>query len=299
MSFFYYYLPINNAVSKLPNKGIVVYQTALILLGAFITYKALFQSKKTIDTIQQLSQQIKESEIAHLKSKIKCKLVTKDYQDIMRDKIVHFQEEITLMHVSNKIKCLTDGPNDPDDRTRPIKIAHLKQQQNKILANLKSEVKLLKRDIDPNQPTLPGEPNQTDEQLIHHKKVEIYRLQSEILDHLLTMKVQLEEKPANKDDINAIEQEISILKEDICQYLNDEKQSLNQQLQLPDYVIKKQLSGIEEEIEYLENITGRSQVSQCTQQHDDQERNNPHPPIAHRHQAHDQISLLPIAGGNN
>ena len=113
------------------------------------------------------------------------------------------------------------------------------------------------------------------------------------------MKVQLEEKPANKDDINAIEQEISILKENICQYLNDEKQSLNQQPQLPDCVIKQQLSGIEEEIEYLENITGRSQVSQCTQQHDDQKRNNPHPQIAHRHQAHDQISLLPIAGGNN
>ena len=184
MSFFYYYLPINNAVSNLPNEGIVVYQTALILLGAFITYKALFESKKTIDTIQQLSQQIKESEIAHLKSKIKCKLVTKDYQDVMRDKIVHLQEEITLMHVNSKIKCLTDGPNDPDDRTRPIKIARLKQQQSKILANLKSEVKLLKRDIDLNQPTPPGEPNQTNEQLIHHKKVEIYRLQSEILDHL-------------------------------------------------------------------------------------------------------------------
>ena len=46
-SFFFYFIPISDTVSNLPNEGIIVYQTALILLGAFITYKALFKSKKS------------------------------------------------------------------------------------------------------------------------------------------------------------------------------------------------------------------------------------------------------------
>ena len=64
-SFFFYYIPISNTVTNLPNEGIIVYQTALILLGAFITYKALFKTKKTKEdkhssNLYQLTRQLKE-----------------------------------------------------------------------------------------------------------------------------------------------------------------------------------------------------------------------------------------------
>ena len=219
LSFFYYYLPINNAVSNLPNEGIVIYQTALILLGAFITYKALFMPKKTIDTIQQLSQQIKESEIGYLKSMIRCRTVTKDQQDVMRDKIIHLQEEITLMHVNNKIKCLSDGPNDPDDRTHPIKIARLKQQQCKILAYLMSEMHRLKKETEQHDSEKDDgqigiqEPEQSNKRKMDtdHLETEDVQSESDILRN------QLQEKPgeANESDTsNQMDTDLDDLEDD-------------------------------------------------------------------------------------
>ena len=294
-SFFYYFIPINNTVSNLPNEGIIVYQTVLILLGAFITYKALFKSKKSEQdehtiTHQRLSQQVKESEIAHLKCEIKCLAVNgKDNQEkiaFMRNKIIHLQKEIKLMHVKNKITFLSEGPDDP---THPIEIARLKQQQCEILAYLKSEIKRLIKEIpsdqlnqpnqqdqpvQPDQPIVaePVQPNQANEgeqqpdqvnewgqldqqnqpqydDIINYKKMEVYRLQSEILDHLLTTKVQLEERGHNQKEIDTIEDEIFEWKKAICDHLDDEKKRLDQQ---PESTEIKEC--IKEEIKHLDKV---------------------------------------------
>ena len=313
-SFFYYFIPINNTVSNLPNEGIIVYQTALILLGAFITYKALFKSKKSEQdehtiTHQRLSQQVKESEIAHLKCEIKCLAVNgKDNQEkiaFMRNKIIHLQKEIKLMHVKNKITFLSEGPDDP---THPIEIARLKQQQCKILDYLKSEINCLIKEIpsdqlnqlnqqdqpvQPDQPTVaePVQPNQANEgeqqqdqaneggqldqqhqqnqpqhdDIFNYKKMEVYRLRSEILDHLLTTKIQLEERGHIQKDIDTVEGEIIEWKKAICDHLNDEKKRLDQQ---PESTEIKEC--IEEEIKHLDKVCIHSSPVQQPEQHHNQ-----------------------------
>jgi hypothetical protein len=279
MAFFYYYLPINNAVSNVPNEGIVIYQTALILLGAFITYKALFTPKKTIDNLQNLSQQIKESEIACLKSMIKSKTVTKDHQDVtvtvMRDKIVHLQEEITLMHISNKIKCLTDGPNDPDDQTHPIKIARLKQQQSRILAHLMSEVHRLKKETNSEKDessikqdtshqtnTKCGQQDQQDQQqnIVKYKKEEVYRLQCEILHHMLSKRAHLKDESDDHQQLKTLELIISTsLHKDIRNYLESLQKLAEQQQDKDDLEMKivdilYTQDAIDDEIRHLGEI---------------------------------------------
>lgn len=242
ISLFFYYLPINNAVINLPNEGIVVYQTAIILLGAFITYKALFASKEIKNTLQQLYQQIKESEIAHLKSEIKyLKDEDENKIKVMKNKIVHLQKEIKLMHIKEKIRCLGEVPG---DLIHSIKIARLKRQQSKIIIYLKSEESSLETDQ-------PDQPQQGD-----IKEEELYRLRSEILDHLLTtiLKVQLE---GTTDDQDGIKKEIFSLKRNICKYLTEEKQRLRSyQAEQPDLTVyyQEQISSIEEEDKYLDII---------------------------------------------
>ena len=288
-SFFYYFIPINNSMNSIPNEGIIVYQTALILLGAFITYKALFKSKKNKQYKHNINhqQQIKESEIASLEIEIKCLSNTDDVvwkkQAIMQNKIAHLRKEIKLMHIKNKIKFLTE---EPDNLINRIEIARLKQQQCEILAYLKSEIKRLMKEILLNQPDQPNQPiigeseqpnqdNEGDQQqdqvnefgqldqqcqqdqsqqddIIYLKKLEVYRLQSEILDHLLTTKVQLEERGLNQDDIDTIENEIAAVKKAICDHLNDKKDHLGQQPESTE--IKEQISSIEEEIEHLDKV---------------------------------------------
>ena len=61
LSFYYYYLPINNTITDLPNEGIVVYQTALVLAGAYITYKTVFQKDKKLKEIHAMDSTICET----------------------------------------------------------------------------------------------------------------------------------------------------------------------------------------------------------------------------------------------
>ena len=111
------------------------------------------------------------------------------------------------MHIKKKIRCLTEAPDDP---IHSIKIARLKQQQSKILVYLKYEANCSEL-----------------QQQGDIKEEELYRLRSEILDHLLTVirKVQLEETTHDHDDIR---KEICSLKGNICKYLGEEKLCLKQ-----------------------------------------------------------------------
>ena len=288
-SFFFYFIPISNTLTNLPNEGIIVYQTALILLGAFITYKALFKSKKSEQDKQslnlyQLSRQLKEREIAQLKIEVKYGKHHKVITSIMKDKILNLQKEITLIHIKYKITCL----NGSNDTIHSFKIARLKRQQNEIIADLKFEICQLKQEIlrdqlnppnqqdQPDQPVTglqPEQPIQGNEQIqqrdqgneqgeqnqkLHHeiinyKQEEIYRLRCEIFDHLLAMMRDLEERFHNQDDIDAIVHEISVLKKDIRQHLSEKKDHLNQK-QPQTTEITEQISSIEEEIEHLDSL---------------------------------------------
>ena len=42
---FFYYLPINHSISSTSNQIIIIYQTGLVFVGAFIAYKAIFETR--------------------------------------------------------------------------------------------------------------------------------------------------------------------------------------------------------------------------------------------------------------
>ena len=145
-SFFYYYLPLINVVTDLPNEGVIVYQTALILVGAYITYKTLFRVQKKKKDVHTVSRQVKENEISRLCTEIKClKLEGSEGHETeiakLRKEIILLQKEIQLDNIQSNITCLA---NESDILNRR-KIAHLQRQGKKILSNLQEEVDNLKR----------------------------------------------------------------------------------------------------------------------------------------------------------
>ena len=75
-SFFYYYIPMINVVTNLPNEGVVVYQTAIVLVGAYVTYRTLIKVEKSQQNnnpqLDNALLRLKEAEIALIESKIDC-----------------------------------------------------------------------------------------------------------------------------------------------------------------------------------------------------------------------------------
>ena len=59
-----YYFPLINVVTDLPNEGVVVYQTALILIGAYITYRTLFRAQKKKKDVHIINCRVKENKIS-------------------------------------------------------------------------------------------------------------------------------------------------------------------------------------------------------------------------------------------
>ena len=126
-SFFYYYLPLINVVTDLPNEGVVVYQTALILIGAYITYKTLFREQKKKKDVDIINCQVKENMISQLRTEIKyLKVKGKDgYKDKIQPlnkKILRLQKEIELGLIQSNIACLI---NESESSINQRRIAYL------------------------------------------------------------------------------------------------------------------------------------------------------------------------------
>ena len=94
LSFYYYYLPINNTITDLPNEGIVVYQTALVLAGAYITYKTVFQKDKKLKEIHAMDDTICRTMKANI-------TVLKREIAATNGEIAALNAEITILHNEN------------------------------------------------------------------------------------------------------------------------------------------------------------------------------------------------------
>ena len=94
LSFYYYYIPINNTITDLPNEGIVVYQTALVLAGAYITYKTVFQKDKKLKEIHAMDNTICETMKANI-------TVLKREIAATNGKIAVLKAKITIMQSKN------------------------------------------------------------------------------------------------------------------------------------------------------------------------------------------------------
>ena len=201
VSFFYFYLPVNNAISDLPNEGLVVYQTAIILLGAYITYKALIRVQKKNKYAYTISRKVKENEIALLSTEIECLKLevseAKSYDREIKDrrkKITLLRKEIQLEYIQSNMMCLVD---EPDSLINQRKVAHFYHQWKKIFHELEAELNKWKQ-------------NMTEDD----SKIEIYRVQNELLHHLSQLH-RLTEEQRSVDH--------SIIKTDLNEILDSKK----------------------------------------------------------------------------
>ena len=145
-SFFYYYLPLINVVTDLPNEGVVVYQTALILIGAYITYKTLFREQKKKKDVDSINCRVKENMISQLRTEIKCsKVEGKDgYKDeilALNKKILRLQKEIELGLIQSSIACLI---NEPESLINQERIAHLFDKWKNLFEEFIKEISKIK-----------------------------------------------------------------------------------------------------------------------------------------------------------
>ena len=191
VSLFYYYLPVNNAISDLPNEGLVVYQTAIILLGAYITYKALIRVQKKNKYAHTISRKVKENEIALLSSEIEYLTLEASEIENRRKRILLLRKEIQLEYIQSNMLCLVD---EPDSLINRRKVAHLYHQWKKIFSELEEELDNLRGWIH-----IPYHP-----QLISDYKTELNCLQNEFLHHLSQLHRLTEEQRSIdiKKDLN-------------------------------------------------------------------------------------------------
>ena len=123
-SFFYYYIPMINVVTNLPNEGVVVYQTAIVLTGAYITYKTLIKVEKDEQNVNDGAfihlTNLKEAEIALLESEI-------DYETDP-DKIKNLKERRLSLRKEIMLGCIQSS------------ISTLKSESNNIVNAAKTEI---------------------------------------------------------------------------------------------------------------------------------------------------------------
>jgi hypothetical protein len=228
VSLFYFYLPVNNAISDLPNEGLVVYQTAIILLGAYITYKAFISVQKKKKYVHTISRQVKENKIAFLSTEMEYLMLevseTVDQKKLRnleeseiedqkkrkieiedrKKRILLLRKEIQLEYIQSNMMCLVD---EPDSLTNRRKVAHLYHQWKKVYRELEAELDNFRIWIQP-----PFHP-----QVVNDFQTELNRLQNEFLHHLNQLhRLTEEQRSINiKEDLHeTLKSKKDILKDD-------------------------------------------------------------------------------------
>ena len=147
--FFYYYIPMINVVTNLPNEGIIVYQTAIVLVGAYVTYRTFIKIEKSQQNnnpqLDNVLLRLKEAEIALIESKIDCQCDPTHTLASLKKKRVHLRKEIMLECIQGSISALESEPENPVNQ---LKIDHLRNQAEEVKGDirfyLREEIRHLK-----------------------------------------------------------------------------------------------------------------------------------------------------------
>lgn len=199
VSFFFYFVPIKNLLSNAPNEAVLVYQSALVLAGAYITYKAIFKKVKDPEKVLIIDRQMKASEIALLKNEIAMVQGNDDRITFLRSRVNHLHKEIQLSFLHSKIIHLASEPE--SHLVNQIEINQLHRQQNEIIEYLENEITHLNETIGAN----------CVENEVTEKRAEIVRLRNAILAHYRRNMDQLCGEPNKADEINKLRDNILAL----------------------------------------------------------------------------------------
>ena len=126
---FFYFVPIKYALSNAPNDLVVIYQSAIVLVGGYITYKTVFQRKGNEQDKLACDYHLKKNEIARLEDEIadlksdveankppRCDITTK------KNRITFLRNGIALTSVKQRITHLQ---HEADSQINRSELAHL------------------------------------------------------------------------------------------------------------------------------------------------------------------------------
>ena len=111
ITIYLYYLPIINLFSNLPNEGIVIYQTGLVLVGAYVTYKTILQTEPDQEKLHSTlakKRKLKKIEISILENERQLVAEEVDRQKIS-ERITILRYEIKLTLIQSKIVSVIEG----------------------------------------------------------------------------------------------------------------------------------------------------------------------------------------------
>ena len=117
---FFFFVPIKYALRKAPSEVLVIYQSAIILVGGYITYKAVFKDKHSQQEKLNIEITLLEGEMASLKSAGYCSATDVEActaamdkePDIVnrRKRIAYLRNEMALASLKQKIdQCQSEG----------------------------------------------------------------------------------------------------------------------------------------------------------------------------------------------
>ena len=195
---FFYYIPISYVLSNAPSQAVLIYQSAIILVGGYITYKTTFERDRHTNQHRKYdnmitARQIKEDEIAFLEKKITVSN-HEGMKTFLKEQIAHRQAEILLATLHERIICVLD------DTINPVNTCNLHSQQNEAIEYLLTEIKT--------QPSYHCHKEDI-QWLVYHEQNEKEHLKNEIFGHLQKKLDQIWREPNKSDKIRDFEKQIS------------------------------------------------------------------------------------------
>ena len=150
---YFYFLPIKYILNNGPSQFVLIYQSGVLFVGGYLTYKAVIR-KESNEMGNALRRQLKENEIAILESEIvekQMNLESNDQIKLLQKKIIHLRKEIELISMHEMIMCAFDG------QSNNIDIPCLQDQQKRVINYLIKERNDLGDHTDPESKRIEGE----------------------------------------------------------------------------------------------------------------------------------------------
>ena len=135
---FFFFIPIKYALSRAPSEVLLIYQSVIILVGGYITYKAVFKDKRSQQEKLNSDVTLLEDEIATLKDAAAgchlaadpeaCIAAMDEGPDITnrRKRIAYLRNEMALASLKQKIdQCQSEGVSQTEVVHLRSKICHL------------------------------------------------------------------------------------------------------------------------------------------------------------------------------
>ena len=223
---FFYFLPIKYVLSNAPSQAVLIYQSAVVLVGGYITYATVLK-KHSGHQEQIMSEcQFREinSEISYLEAELKH---GKDIdEEKIKEKLIYAKKEI--FHTSMKQK-IVQLQSENDKQANHSKLSYLQNELIRVSKEIVSYMERCKQQIrQEDKPTMEVELNFLNEK--------IFYLDSDIIDVLLKKIWIFVFEPQHQAEVIALRRQMTISLQRKFEYLGEKFPDSLQLMELQDEV---------------------------------------------------------------